>query len=78
MTLAEARAAWPDKLFWSNINVGAYDLPPDELRRTILDAVAQAAPDGRRLAFEISEHMPRNWDESVARVLDILKETQIS
>jgi hypothetical protein len=73
-TLAEAREAWPEKLFWSNINVGLYDLPPDELRDVVQQRVREAAPDGRRLAFEISEECPGNWRESVGVVLDTLGE----
>ncbi len=73
-TLAEARQAWPDKLFWSNINLGCYDLPPDELRHVVMERVEQAAPDGRKLAFEISERYPDNWRESVPVVLDALRE----
>jgi len=76
MTLAECRAAWPNKLFWSNINVSTYQLPPAKLRKTVLDAVAAAAPDGRRLAFEVSEHLPRNWKDSLPVVLDALEETR--
>ncbi len=76
LTLAEARAAWPDKLFWSNINLETYELPPDRIRATVLEAVRQAAPDGRRLAFEVSEDLPRNWRESMPVVLDALRETQ--
>jgi len=76
MTLSECRAAWPDKLFWVNINVSAYQLEPKKLRRTVLDAVQQAAPDGRRLAFEISEAYPENWKQSVTIVLDALEETR--
>ena len=75
-TLAECRAAWPDKLFWSNLNVGLYQLPPEEMKRVILDRVAQAAPDGRRLAFEVSEHLPVNWRASMPVVLDALEETR--
>jgi hypothetical protein len=75
-TLAECRAAWPDKLFWSNINVGLYQLPPRELRRVVLERVEEAAPDGRRLAFEVSEHLPVNWRESMPVVLEALAETR--
>ena len=74
-TLAEARAAWPDKLFWSNINVGCYDLPPEKLKQVVWERVEQAAPDSRRLAFEISEQYPANWRQSIQVVLDALKET---
>lgn len=76
MTLAECRAVWPGKLFWSNINVECYYLPPQELKRVVLDRVAQAAPDGRRLAFEISEQYPDNWADSVPAVLEALMETR--
>lgn len=75
-TLGQARAAWPDKLFWSNINASAYELPPDELRRLVLDRVEEGAPDGRRLAFEISEARQANWKESIPVVLDALAETR--
>lgn len=76
LTLAEARAAWPDKLFWSNINVGCYDLPPAELRELVLKRAAEAAPDGRRLAFEVSEQYPANWRDSMPVVLKALQETR--
>ena len=72
MTLAECRTAWPDKHFWVNLNVSAYELPPDELRACVRNLVRQAAPDGRRLAFEISEDVPPNWKVSVPIVLDVL------
>ena len=75
-TLAEARSAWPDKLFWSNINVACYDLAPRDLRRLVLDRVAEAAPDGRKLAFEVSEQYPANWRTSMPVVLDALRETE--
>lgn len=76
MTLGEARAAWPDKLFWSNINVSAYDLPPAELRDLVLRRAAEGAPDGRRLAFEVSEQYPANWKTSLPVVLRALQETR--
>jgi len=75
MTLACARAEWPGKRIWANINVSDYSLEPARLRRRILDAVHEGAPDGRGLAFEVSEHIPRNWRESMPIVMDALKET---
>jgi len=58
MTLTECRTAWPDKLFWSNINVACYTLPRKELKAEVLGRVEEASPDGRRLAFEVSEQYP--------------------
>jgi hypothetical protein len=74
MTLAQARAAWPEKRFWSNLNISCYDLPPDALRQEIWERVQQAAPEGRGLAFEVSEQLPHNWKESMATVLKALRD----
>jgi hypothetical protein len=74
MSLAECRAAWPDKLFWSNLNVALYYLPPEELKQVVWQRIQEAAPDGSRLAFEVSEQYPDNWFESVGIVLDALEE----
>ena len=76
MTLADCRAAWPEKLFWSNINVECYDLPAEKLKQAVLERVAEAAPDGRRLAFEVSEQYPENWKQSIPVVLEALRETE--
>lgn len=76
MSLAEARQIWPDKLFWSNINVACYDLPPAQLHELVLQRVAEASPDGTRLAFEVSEQYPDNWKKSIPVVLEALKETK--
>jgi hypothetical protein len=77
MTLAQARAAWPDKLFWSNINLGCYELSPDELKREIWRRVEGGAPDGRRLAFEVSEDRPPRWRESMPVILEALNELHL-
>jgi len=74
LTLAEARAVWPDKLFWSNINVALYDLPPDELKTEVIKRVDEGAVAGCKLAFEVSEQYPDNWAQSLHVVLDALEE----
>jgi hypothetical protein len=74
MSLAEARQAWPDRLFWSNINIACYALPPDGLKALIAERAAQGAPDGSKLAFEVSEQLPVNWYDSLRVVLDTLRE----
>lgn len=72
MTLAECRAAWPEKRFWTNINVSKFDLPSNRLKDDIRQKVAEAAPDGRGLAFEISEDLPVNWRQGIPAVLETL------
>lgn len=74
MTMAEARAAWPDKLLWAHINLSCYELAPDELRAEIWRRVEAGAPDGRRLAFEVSEDRPPRWRESMPVILAALNE----
>lgn len=74
MTIAECRKAWPDKRFWCNINVSSYSLPAEKLKEIIYDLVREGTINGKNLAFEISEHYPQNWKESIPVVLEALKE----
>lgn len=78
MTPAEARGALGQKLFWANINISNYTLPPAELRKVVLQGVADGSVDGRLFAYEISEDLPANWEEAIPVVLDALKETMMS
>ena len=72
VTYVEARAAWPDKFFWANINVSLYDLPVRELKRLVQQTARHASSDGRLLAFEVSEDLPRSWRKSIPVVLEAL------
>ncbi len=76
LTLAQARAAWPDKLFWSNINVSTWELPRERLREEILRRAAAGSDAGRRLAFEISEDRPANWPQAIPVALEALEQTR--
>ncbi len=68
----ECRALWPDKVFWANINVELYYKAADVLERAIIEKRRRAGKRG--LAFEISEDMPGNWQESIPVVLRTLEE----
>jgi SAM-dependent methyltransferase len=72
LSYGQARAAWPEKFLWGNLNVSLYDLPPAELRRAVRQMARAGAPDGRLLALEVSEDLPRNWRESLPVVLEEL------
>lgn len=74
LTLQHARDVFLKKIFWANINIGLYALPPAELRRWVLERVQSVATDGRGLAFEISEDLPPNWRDAIPVVLNALKE----
>ena len=72
---APSRVLWQLTLSTWPCNLECYYLPLRELERVVLDRVAQAAPGGRRLAFEISEQYPDNWVDSIPVVLQALKQT---
>jgi len=76
LPLEEARIAWRDKLFWCNIRVGDYKLPPKKLHDKVLDMVQRGSDNGRRFAFEVSEQYPDNWRESIPVVIEALQETR--
>lgn len=73
-TLAEARAAWPDKRFWSNIRIGDYQLPAEDLTEQVHRMIEEGSVDGRLLAFEVSEQYPANWYDSMPVVLDAIND----
>jgi hypothetical protein len=72
MTYTECREAWPDKVFWANINVELYSKPPEVLAQAVIDKRNRAGKKG--FAFEISEDMPANYADSIPVVLKTLKE----
>jgi len=72
MSLSDCRSAWPDKRLWNNINISKFDLPPGQLQGDISRSVDTAAPDGRGLAFEISEDLPVNWRQGIPAILETL------
>jgi hypothetical protein len=72
MMYDECRLAWPDKVLLCNINVGLYSLPTDKLREAVLEKSARAGKRG--VAFEISEDLPGNWQETIPLILRLLND----
>jgi hypothetical protein len=72
MPYDQCREAWPDKVFWANINVDLYAQPAEVLAKAVIDKRRRAGKRG--LVFGISEDMPANYAESVPVVLKTLKE----
>jgi len=71
MRYDECRALWPDKVFWANLNLSVYAMPPAQLRDEI---IAKCARAGRRsLAFEIAEELPSQWETAIPVILDALR-----
>lgn len=67
MSVAQARAAWPDTFLWLHPNLGWYSLPDAELAGRIRGMVRAAGP--RRFCLMISEEVPSDWQRSVPTVL---------
>jgi hypothetical protein len=70
MDYAACRAAWPDKVFWGNINISDYYLPKEQLMESVAGKRDRAGKRG--FAFEISEDLPLNWKDSIPVVLETL------
>jgi len=71
MTIAQARAAWPEKFFWIHPTLSWDNLPMAALTERIRGAVREA---GSRFCFELSEEVPPNWQQSVPRIIETLRE----
>jgi hypothetical protein len=54
------------------VAVGLYSLPPGKLREAVLAKSARGGKKG--VAFEISEDLPVNWQETIPIVLKTLNE----
>ena len=67
----ECRAAWPDKAYAGNINVGLYELPDEQLAQAVIEKRERAGKKG--FSFEISEEVPHNWREKIPVVLAALQ-----
>ena len=69
MTLAEARAAWPDKTLWINFPSSAHLRPDAEVEATAVALIDQAGTDG--LIIGITEDMPpHRWQDSCRAIMD--------
>lgn len=74
MTYDECRTVWPDKVFWANINLENYYKPLEELKQVVKEKRQRAGKKG--FAFEISEDLPDNWQQTIPVVLEALKELE--
>lgn len=70
MTLAEARAAWPDKVLWINFPSSLHLQPDPKVQQAALELIDQAGgPDG--LLLGITEDMPpHRWRDSCRAIMD--------
>jgi len=70
MSVAEARACWPEKFLWLHPPLGWYQEDRTTLAVRIQEMVRDAGP--RRFCLMISEDVPPQWEQSVPAVLEAL------
>ena len=72
LSVAEARAAWPEKYLWLHPNLGWYRMPAQKLCANIRRIQQAAGP--ARYCLMISEDVPPAWEQTVPLVLETLSE----
>lgn len=74
MTLAEARAAWPDKVLWINFPSSAHIKPDAEIKGLTVALLAQL-PSHAGVLFGITEDMPPDrWRDSCRAIMSGLEQ----
>jgi hypothetical protein len=71
MSVAEARAVWPDKFLWLNPSLGWYLEERETLIRRIRQMARDAGPS--RFCLMISEDVPPAWQQTIPAVLEALR-----
>ena len=67
-SLADARAAWKDRVIWINFPSSVHSQPAEEIEAVALELLRQAAP-GAGFLFGITENMPvDSWAKSLAAI----------
>jgi len=72
VTVAQARAAWPDKVLWINFPSSVHLESEESIRAETLRILSEAAP-GNRFLIGITEDMPENaWRDSLSTISQAL------
>ena len=74
VSVAEARAAWPDKVVWINFPSTAHVQSPNAIRATTENILREAAP-GDRFLIGITENIPESaWRISLTAISQVIRE----
>lgn len=74
MTLADALAAWPSKIIWTNFPSSVHLRSIDEIKRTTRLLLREATP-GDRFILTITEDMPPDrWQGNLLAISQVLRE----
>jgi len=73
MSVAEARAAWPDKALWINFPSTVHLEPPADVEQATVEILRQAAP-GKRFLIGITETVPvERWQGNFAAITQAIQ-----
>ena len=72
MSVAEARAAWPDKVLWINFPSSVHLLGIEAVREAARQILREAAPGDRFLMGVTEDVHPDRWQESFVAIMDVI------
>lgn len=73
--MADARAAWPEKIIWNNYPSPVHLWPASEIETFTRDLLAAVAP-GDRFMIGVTENIPdTDWDKSLSVIADVVRES---
>jgi hypothetical protein len=81
MSLAEALAAWPDKVLWINFPSSVHLASANEIRKKTRELLDAAADDARkcgrnRLIIGLTENVPEDrWQESLIAISEVINKS---
>jgi len=74
VTVAEARAAWPDKVLWINFPSSVHTQSPEAIQAETEKILSEAAP-GDHFLIGITENIPENaWRTSLGVISQVIRE----
>ena len=72
MTMAECRAAWPDKFLWLHPTLSWFQMSPDAMLGSVRKMMADVG--SRLFCLMISEDVPPEWESRVPLILRMLRD----
>ena len=74
LSVAEARAVWPDKILWINFPSSVHLAPAERVKEATRAILAEAAP-GEGFLIGVTEDIPEDcWRRSLGAIADVLEE----
>lgn len=76
LTVAEAKAAWPDKVIWVNFPGSLYLEPAETIREYTLELLRSGAPGGRLVIGCTEDYPPQEFEKTYTAIGQAMAEYQ--